>query len=176
MFLVEDGFLTFFFFQFKEQKSWRRFPQLLAEVASLGNCPGTFLLGWKLGWAVRGLPRRNASRSQEWKTWSLCQLSFVHLKIWLCLPERFAVTLPLLTKIIPLSLEAAGPSALLALMPGSDEDSTSLSPVMGSRGKGPGLESQCLSSVLLLISCVTNQLWCRSLPGVIQVVIQLPCP
>ena len=49
-------------------------------------------------------------------------------------------------------------SALLAVMSGSDEDSTSLSPVMGSRGKGPGLESQCLSSVLLLISRLINQL------------------
>ena len=68
------------------------------------------------------------------------------------------MTLPLLTKIIPLSLEAAGPSALLAAMSGSDEDSTSLSPLMGSRGKGPGLESQCLSSVLLLISRLINQL------------------
>ena len=158
MFLVEDGFLTFLFFQFKKQKSWRRFPQLLAEVASLGSCPGTFLLGWKLSWAVRGLPPSNASRSREWKTRSLCQLSLAHLKSWLCLPERFAMTFPLLTKIIPLSLEAAGPSALLATMSGSDEDRTSLSPMMGSRGKGPGLESQCLSSVLLLISHLINQL------------------
>ena len=158
MFLVEDGFLTFFFFQFIKQKSWPRFPQLLAEVASLGSCPGTFLLGWKLSWAVKGLPPSNASRSQEWKTRSLCQLSLAHLTSWLCLPERFAMTLPLFTKTIPLSLEAAGPSALLAVMSGSDEDSTSLSLVMGSRGKCPGLESQCLSSVLLLISCLINQL------------------
>lgn len=48
--------------------------------------------------------------------------------------------------------EAAGSSALDALVVAPDGGSASLSPVLGSRGRGPGLDSQGLSLVLLFIS------------------------